>query len=101
MGFGGAGGGNASIAGASDAAISNPTNQQVLTYDSNTQKWSNASSGSQGGGNQDALVYVGWSGTAWPSRPSVNHVQWVGGTSATQPPALPGDLWTRAAELES
>lgn len=45
MGFGG-GGGNGSIANGTDVALSNPTNNQVLTYDSSVQKWRNATSSS-------------------------------------------------------
>lgn len=56
--------------------------------------------GTGGGGNPDAIVYRAWTGTAWPPRPDVNYVNWVGGSSALEPPAEPGDLWTRPAELE-
>lgn len=41
MGFGGSGGGG-SIAGASDAAVSSPANNDVLTYDTSIGKWKNA-----------------------------------------------------------
>ncbi len=41
MGFGGSGG-NGSISGASDAALNNPANNHVLTYDSAISKWKNA-----------------------------------------------------------
>ncbi len=42
MGFGGSSGGGGSIAGSSDAALNNPANNQVLTYDSAAAKWKNA-----------------------------------------------------------
>lgn len=46
MSFGGGGGGGASsLPGLSDVALSSPTNNQVLTYDSGTLKWINATSG--------------------------------------------------------
>lgn len=45
MGFGGSGGGSSAIAGASDVALNNPADSHVLSYDSSTTKWSNASSG--------------------------------------------------------
>ena len=46
MSFGGGGGGGASsLPGLSDVALSSPTNGQVLTYDSGTLKWINASGG--------------------------------------------------------
>ena len=41
MGFG-SGGSNTSISAATDAALNNPTNNEVLTYDSSTSKWKNA-----------------------------------------------------------
>jgi len=43
MGFGSGGGGSSSISGASDAALNNPQTSQVLTYDTVTAKWKNAS----------------------------------------------------------
>ena len=43
MGFGSGGGGSSSISGASDAALNNPQNSQVLTYDTVSAKWKNAS----------------------------------------------------------
>lgn len=42
----GAGGAGGSLAGLSDVAISSPTNNQVLTYDTATSKWKNAAAGS-------------------------------------------------------
>jgi len=44
MGFG-SGGSNASISAATDAALNNPINNEVLTYDSSTSKWTNATGG--------------------------------------------------------
>lgn len=42
MGFGGSGGsGGGSIASATDVAVSNPTNNQALTYNSTVGKWQN------------------------------------------------------------
>ncbi len=47
MGFGAGGGGGGAIGTATDVALSNPSNNQVLTYDGTTGKWKNmaASSG--------------------------------------------------------
>jgi len=42
MGFGSNGNGSASISTASDAALNNPINNDILTYDSGTSKWKNA-----------------------------------------------------------
>lgn len=42
MGFGSGGGGAASIGTSTDVALSNPANNQVLTYDSGVGKWVNA-----------------------------------------------------------
>lgn len=41
MSFGGGGGGSGSIAGSSDAALSSPQDNQVLSYNSTTSKWVN------------------------------------------------------------
>lgn len=43
MGFGGGNSGNVSISGASDVALNNPSNNQVLSYDTTSLKWKNAS----------------------------------------------------------
>lgn len=43
MGFGGSGGGgSSSIGGSTDAALSNPADEQVLVYDGTIGKWKNA-----------------------------------------------------------
>ncbi len=41
MGFGGSGGGG-SLSGSSDVALNSPANNEVLTYDTSTSKWKNA-----------------------------------------------------------
>jgi len=46
MGFG-SGGGASSVAGSNDVALNNPTNTEVLSYDSATSKWINAATISQ------------------------------------------------------
>ena len=43
MGFGGSSGGSSALSGASDVALNNPADTHVLSYDSSTTKWSNAS----------------------------------------------------------
>lgn len=43
MSYGGNGSGSGRISSAADAALSNPTTGQVLTYDAGIQKWQNAS----------------------------------------------------------
>ena len=48
---------NSSLVGLSDVDISNPTDGQLLVYDSTTQKWKNASGGSSGGGTLTQLCY--------------------------------------------
>lgn len=50
MGFGGSGGGSASLSGSTDVALNTPANNQVLTYDSSTSKWKNAASAGGSGG---------------------------------------------------
>lgn len=44
MGFGGSsGGGSGSISASTDVALNNPTNKEVLSFDSATSKWKNTS----------------------------------------------------------
>ena len=43
------GGGGGSLSGLSDTAIATPSNNDVLTYDSSSNKWKNAAGGSGGG----------------------------------------------------
>ncbi len=42
MGFGGGSGGSSTIGSATDVALSNPSNGQVLAYDGSVGKWKNA-----------------------------------------------------------
>ena len=58
MGFGGSGGGNGSIAASTDVALSNPINNEVLTYDTTTSKWKNAAQGVAGDGGVVASTSV-------------------------------------------
>ena len=46
MGFGGGSSGSSAISSASDVALNNPANNEVLTYDTTTSKWKNAVGGS-------------------------------------------------------
>ncbi len=56
MGFGpGGGGGSSSIGGSTDVALSNPANNEVLTYDAGVGKWKNAVI-SGGGSTPDATT---------------------------------------------
>ncbi len=43
MGFGGSGGGGGSISSSSDVSLSNPSDDQVLSYDTSISKWKNKS----------------------------------------------------------
>lgn len=52
-----------------------------------------------GGGGTGDVTWVSYTGSAWPARPDVPHVQWIGGTSETPPPANVDDIWVRPAEL--
>jgi hypothetical protein len=47
MGFGSGGGGSGGIAGSNDVALNNPVNTEVLSYDSSTSKWKNATTVTQ------------------------------------------------------
>ncbi len=64
MGFGGSGGGG-SLSGSSDVALNTPANNQILTYDSSTSKWKNATGGAGTAGKSAYEVAVdnGFSGT--------------------------------------
>lgn len=44
MGFGGGSGGGGNIGSATDVALNNPSNNQVLTYDGSVGKWKNVAS---------------------------------------------------------
>lgn len=90
MSFGGSGGGGGSIAGSSDAALSSPANNQVLSYNSGVGKWQNKtpsasdlSTGSLGIALLPAgsTITVQKSGSTWPARPTARTditVQWKG-----------------------
>lgn len=104
MGFGGSGSGSSSINGATDAAVSNPANGEVLTWDSGVAKWTNDSSA--GGpptlANLPAgsTVSVYYSAGVWPARPTERTditVQWIGATEANPPSqgVVGVDIWVR------
>ncbi len=85
MSFNPGGGGGGSLSGDSDVALSSPANNQVLTYNSGTAKWTNAAS--QGGSPTYANAPAGStftvlkSGGTWPARPTSRTdvvVQWKG-----------------------
>lgn len=105
MGFGGSGGGGSStIAGSSDAALNNPVNNDVLAYNSTTQKWSNSqiSGGPTGidGLPAGTTLTVAYTAGSWPNRPTARTdilVQWIDVTGAAPvpPTALVGDLVIR------
>lgn len=61
---GGGGGGSSNLADLSDVDISNPTNGQVLRYNSSTGKWKNASSGGGGGSYTETTLFDGQGGAA-------------------------------------
>ena len=69
MGFGGSGGGGGSIASSADVALSNPANNEVLTYDTNTSKWKNSASGGVPQEVLDAKVTTIATLTTTPSSP--------------------------------
>ena len=56
MSFGGGGGGNASIATASDVALSNPGVGQFLGYNTSTAKWNNAAATLPTGGGIETIA---------------------------------------------
>lgn len=58
----GGGGGSSSLAGLTDVSLSSPTNGQVLSYNSVSQKWENANGG--GGGGDTYNVYGAFIDTA-------------------------------------
>ena len=60
--LGGGGGGSSTLAGLTDVSLSSPTNGQVLSYNSTSQKWENANGG--GGGGDTYNVYGAFIDTA-------------------------------------
>lgn len=62
MGFGAGGGGSSTIGGATDVALNNPSNGQVLTYDGSVGKWKNGVS--SGGSSFTAAKDTATSGAA-------------------------------------
>lgn len=62
MGFSSGGGGSGNIAGSTDVALNNPSNNEVLTYDTSVSKWKNSQAGS---------AELRWDADArtWPARP--------------------------------
>ena len=93
MSFGGGGGGSGSISGSTDVALSNPSNGQVLAYNSGLGKWQNAA-----GATTSVLKAVCiYNGSAYPTRPSgYGSVEFIG-------PVDPGasaqtnDTWVNTA----
>lgn len=85
MSFGGGSNGSSSVAASTDVLLSNPANNQVLTYDGTSAKWTNKAQ-SGGSPTYDNLpagttLTVMKSGTTWPSRPTARTdivVQWKG-----------------------
>lgn len=67
MGFGGSGGGgNGAIGSATDVALNNPANNQVLTYDGSVGKWKNAIAAS---GSSELLV-IKYASGQYPALPA-------------------------------
>ena len=102
-----------SIASASDAALSNPADDQVLTYSQAAGKWVNQTttvatvSGLQAAldtkaAHDETIVTVRWTGSAWPDRPeSAPFGVMFLSTNDPEAPApdsgelQPGDIWQR------
>lgn len=106
MGFSGSGSGGGRVASSTDVALNGPANNDVLTYDSTSSKWKNATASGGGGpitiANLPAgsVVYARYntSTSTWPARPTSRNdimVHWVGGGDSNPPSgALNGiDLW--------
>lgn len=95
MGFGGSSGGSFNLAGATDIALSNPTNTQVLGYNSTTSKWSNANSTNPMAGITGAKIIVTQdfttAGTARSTSRTDVTVRWRGPVEPTN--MLIGDEW--------
>lgn len=98
MGFGGSNGGGSSIAGSSDVALSNPTNNELLSYNSATNKWTNLELADF---NVAPTFWRTWNGTSWSARPTTPTGVPVTAYSTTDenapPPPNPvvGDIWER------
>lgn len=59
----GGGGGSSSLAGLSDVNLSSPSNNQVLKYNSTSQKWENQNESGGGGGDSVSWTQIQQSGT--------------------------------------
>ena len=103
MGFGGSGGGGGgSISAASDVALNNPLNNNVLSYNSTTSKWTNSTVPTVVPEDWGILPSIYWDGDSWPARvvPSgySGPVVWDSATdpTATVPASsIAGDRWLR------
>ena len=83
MGFPGGtgGGGDNNIYGSTDVALSSPQDNESLTYDASTDKWTNEMvSGGSGSIPANATLSVFYTGSSWPARPTSRTdvtVQWI------------------------
>lgn len=100
MAFGAGGGGGSSISSSSDTALSNPTKNDVLTFNDTTAKWTNTPLAHKLDTShlttmEGIAIYSGQTG--WPARPTgFARVRWVGGVS--RPSAMiAGDVWEHDA----
>lgn len=101
MGFGGSGGGG-SIAGSSDAALNNPINNHVLTYDSSVSKWKNAAVSSSANPTRVDVLYTSGAYPAQAgSAPTGLKVRHFYGPTPYTGPTWSGvlDLYTYTEEL--
>ncbi len=94
-----------SIRAGSDTVLSNPQDNQVLTYSATNAKWVNSQpTGSATWDeitNKPPQIQYAYYTTSWPARPAADTVIWVGGNETTPPsaPEVGKDIWIRDAEV--
>jgi hypothetical protein len=94
MGFGGTGGGGGSIATASDTALSNPVNNDVLKFDASTSKWKNGVVVASGSTNN--ILVIKYASGAYPALPAtkptgIDLILFKGPVQPTSLPSYVGD----------
>lgn len=65
MGFGGSGAGSQSISSSTDVALSNPLNNQVLSFDGTSSKWKNATPTASGVNSPIYVIYYDSTTSTW------------------------------------
>ncbi len=98
MGFGGSSGGGAStVSGLNDVALNNPANSEILTFDTTSQKWKNASGGTA---TSEVMIWKYTSG-AYPALPTTKPtgIKYVLALGPVQPTNIPSWMGTGSTQV--